>query len=156
MELTENGFLDPEGNEKQVDVIIFATGFNTTWVPRFPIVANGKSLEDIYTKKPVGYLGLAAPHMPNYLTFHGPYGPAGAGSALPMIEFMSRYALQWIEKVQIERIKSFTPKLDVIQEYGEHADLWHKRMVWDGPCRSWMKGGKKDGKVMLYCGTRAQ
>ncbi|KAL6242210.1 hypothetical protein RBB50_010758 [Rhinocladiella similis] len=155
-ELTEKGFMDPQGNEQQVDAIIFATGFDTTWVPRFPIVANGKNLQDIYAEKPLGYFGVAAPEMPNYLTFYGPYGPTGQGSVLPMIEFMTRYHIQWIEKMQLERLKSFTPKRSVVDEYGEHADLWHKRTVWSEPCRSWMKGGKIDGKVMLYCGTRAQ
>ena len=76
-EITEQGFLDPDGKEQKVDAIIFATGFDTTWVPRFPIIAHGKNLQDIYQTKPLGYLGVAAPEMPNYLTFYGPYGPTG-------------------------------------------------------------------------------
>lgn len=56
-----------------------------------------------------------------------------------MIEFMTRYHIQWIEKMQLERLKSFTPKRSVVDEYGEHADLWHKRTVWSEPCRSWVR-----------------
>lgn len=183
-EITEQGFKDPDGNEQEVDVIIFATGFDTSWVPRFPIIAHGKNLQDVYAEKPLGYLGVAAPEMPNYLTFYGPYGPtgeylhdyfnatkphcwldgswfhrelvitealarfafgrsdkestAGQGSVLPMIEFMSRYHIQWIEKMQIERLRSFAPKRKVVDEYGEHSDLWHERTVWSERCRSWV------------------
>ncbi|KAK6368219.1 hypothetical protein LTS17_009960 [Exophiala oligosperma] len=156
MELTEHGFKDPNGHEVQVDVIIFATGFDTTWVSRFPIIANGKNLQDICTEKPLGYFGVAAPEMPNYLTYYGPYGPTGVGSVLPMIERMTRYHLLWIEKMQIERIRSFTPKRQAVEEYSEHADLWHQRTVWSERCRSWMKGGELDGNVLLYPGTRTQ
>jgi len=154
--MREHAFIDPDGNEQEVDVVILATGFNTTWVPRFPIVANGKNLQDIYRQKSLGYLGLTAPYMPNYFTFYGPYGPLGQGSVLPMLECMTRYIIQVVEKMQIEHIRSITPKIEVIDDYGEHTDVWQKRMVWDAPCRSWMKGGMLDGKVMLYCGTRAQ
>ena len=40
-QLTEKGFIDPEGNEQEVDVIICATGFDTSYKPRFPLIVNG-------------------------------------------------------------------------------------------------------------------
>ncbi|OAP58404.1 hypothetical protein AYL99_07494 [Fonsecaea erecta] len=154
--ITEQGFLDPEGNEHEVDVIILATGFNTTWVPRFPIIANGYNLQDQYRKNPISYLGLSAPFMPNYFTFYGPYGPLGQGSALCMIEKMADYFAQMIKKLQLENIKSYTPKMQVALDYQEHTDLYHNRTVWSGNCRSWFKGGKLGGKIMLHPGTRTQ
>jgi cation diffusion facilitator CzcD-associated flavoprotein CzcO len=63
--VTAKGIIDPDGNEHEVDVIILATGFNTSWVPRFPIVADGVNLQDLYRDRPIGYLGVAAPRMPN-------------------------------------------------------------------------------------------
>ena len=63
--VTSRGIIDPDGNEHEVDVIILATGFNTSWVPRFPIIADGINLQDLYRDKPIGYLGVAAPRMPN-------------------------------------------------------------------------------------------
>jgi len=62
----------------------------------------------------------------------------GQGSVLPMIECMSRYHIQWIEKMQVERLKSFAPKREVVDEYGKHADIWHQRTVWSEKCRSWV------------------
>ncbi|KAJ6005156.1 FAD/NAD-P-binding domain-containing protein [Penicillium sp. IBT 35674x] len=155
-QVTANGFLDPDGNEVEVDAIVLATGFNTTWIPRFPIRAHGHNLQDVYQKRSLSYFGVAAKHMPNYFTFYGPYGPLGQGSVLPMAECYAKYIVQAIEKIQIENIRSMTPKSNVIEAYGDHADVWNKRMVWDAPCRSWMKGGQLDGKVLVYCGTRAQ
>lgn len=154
--VTEKGFIDPEGNEHEVDVLICATGFNTSWVPRFPIIARGINLQDLYSDKPIGYIGVAAPKMPNYFTFYGPYGPLGQGSAMPMIDLFANYIVQIINKIQLEDIKSVIPKQDRIDQYAEHADLFNKRLVYSAPCRSWFKGGKVDGRVMLHPGTRAQ
>lgn len=154
--ITENGFLDSDGVEQEVDVIICATGFDTSWVPRFPIVAGGINLQDLYAKKPIGYLGVAAPCMPNYFTFYGPYGPLGQGSAMPMIELFASYIMKMIRKIQAEDIRSITPKSEIIDQYAAHADLFNKRTVYDAPCRSWFKGGKIDGRIMLHPGTRLQ
>ena len=63
--MTPRGIIDPDGNEHEVDVIILATGFNTSWVPRFPIIADDINLQDLYRDKAIGYLGVAAPQMPN-------------------------------------------------------------------------------------------
>lgn len=132
------------------------TGFNTSWVPRFPIIAKGINLQDIYREKPIGYLGVAAPQMPNYMTVHGPYGPLGQGSAMPMIDLFIKYILQMIQHIQEEDVKSVTPKQEVIDQYAEHADLFNDRTVWNAPCRSWFKGNKVDGRIMLHPGTRNQ
>lgn len=155
-EVTRDGFIDPDGKVQKVDVIILATGFNTSWVPRFPIIANGINLQDIYRKTPVSYLGVAAPQMPNYLTFYGPYGPLGQGSAMPMIEVFASYIVSMIKKMQMDNIREFRPKQRCIDDYAEHADLFNKRMVYSGHCRSWFKGNEMDGRVMLHPGTRAQ
>jgi hypothetical protein len=125
-------------------------------VPRFPIIANGINLQDIYREKPVGYLGVAAPQMPNYLTIYGPYGPLGQGSAMPMIDIFVKYITQMIDHIQLEDVKSITPKQTVIDQYAEHADLFNDRTVWNAPCRSWFKGNKVDGRIMLHPGTRNQ
>lgn len=154
--ITEKGFLNPNGEEEEVDVIILATGFNTTWVPRFPIVANGTNLQDMYAKNPLSYLGIAAPKIPNYFTYYGPYGPLGQASAVVMIEFFTRYFNTIIRKMQTEWIKSLAPRMDVALEFQEHADLYLKRTVWDSHCRSWWKGGEYDGRIMLYPGSRTQ
>lgn len=85
--ITEKGFIDNDGNEHEVDVIICATGlvslpplvgvvtisfyrmlsetslcsFDTSWVPRFPINFHGQNLQDIRKKEALSYLSLGAP-----------------------------------------------------------------------------------------------
>lgn len=70
---TEKGIQTRSGQELDFDVIVCATGFDTTFKPRFPVVGiNGVSLEDKWTKEvPMSYFGITAPDMPNYFsTYH--------------------------------------------------------------------------------------
>lgn len=72
--ITETGFIDHEGNSCEVDVIICATGFNTSWLPRFPFIANGVDLKDLWGPRNgvTSYLSIAIPSFPNHFTFCGP------------------------------------------------------------------------------------
>jgi len=61
-QITPAGFVDSEGNEHEVDVIICATGFNTSWIPRFPVEANGYSISKMWAKEATSYISIGVPH----------------------------------------------------------------------------------------------
>ena len=61
-EITEKGFVDSDGNEYEVDVIVCATGFNTSWIPRFPVEANGHSIAKMWAKEASSYISLGVPY----------------------------------------------------------------------------------------------
>lgn len=153
-EITPKGFIDSNGDEHKVDVIICATGFDTSFVPRFPILANGKDLRMEWESDPVSYFSVMVPDFPNYFISLGPYS-ASNGSLVPVIEEGCRYILQVIEKCQIERVRSIDPRADITNQFREHADLLLKRTVWNQKCRSWFKNGTIDGLPRLYPGSRA-
>ncbi|KAF2483098.1 FAD/NAD-P-binding domain-containing protein [Neohortaea acidophila] len=154
--ITEKGVLGPDGKEHELDAILLATGFDTSWVPRFPIIAHGTNLQDVYKERPVGYLGVAAPGMPNYFSVYGPYGPLASGSAMPMITAYVNYIVQMVKHIQREDVKSVTPQQQAIEQYAEHTALFTDRTVWNAPCRSWFKGNKVDGRILLHPGSRNQ
>lgn len=73
--VTETGFVAHDGTTHDVDVIVCATGFDTSWVPRFPITAHGRNLQDVWREQgPLSYLGVGVPEMPNYFLSVGPVG----------------------------------------------------------------------------------
>ncbi|TKA75146.1 hypothetical protein B0A55_03991 [Friedmanniomyces simplex] len=153
--ITEKGFTDHEGSEHECDVIICATGFDTSWRPRFPLL-NGKGvdLRDFWAKEVTSYLSIGIPTYPNHFTFCGPYGPLGHGSFMPLIERWTTYMFDVISKAQEENIKSFTPRLDLSLQFRQHADLFLQRTAWTSACRSWFKQGKQDGQAAIYPGSR--
>ncbi|KIW25994.1 uncharacterized protein PV07_09126 [Cladophialophora immunda] len=153
-ELTPDGFIDASGNKYGVDIVICATGFDTSFRPQFPILANGRNLQDEYSKDIVGYLGFSSPGVPNYFIFIGPYGPLGHGSAIPMIEAYTDYIIKVLKKVQLEDIKRIQVKRSVAEDFTRHSDLYLKRTAWSGPCSSWFKNGDVGRKPVCWPGSR--
>ncbi|CZT14616.1 related to monooxigenase [Ramularia collo-cygni] len=153
-EITENGYVDKNGVEHEVDCIICATGFDTSFKPGFPILFDGKNLQDQFTGDIVGYLGLSSPEIPNYFIFIGAYGPLGHGSVMPMIEFYTDYVFQVLEKVQTEYIKRLSVKRSAAEDFTRYADKYLQRTAWNGPCSSWFKNGKTANKPVLWPGSR--
>lgn len=154
---TETGFIDHDGTPHTCDVVICATGFDTTWLPRFPFRGkHGQDLRDLWTPEAgvTSYLSIAIPHFPNHFTFCGPYGPLGHGSFMPLIERWTAYMFDMIRKAQIENLKSFTPKADVARQFRRHADLFLQRTAWTSGCRSWFKQGKEMGQAAIWPGSR--
>ncbi|KAF7527649.1 hypothetical protein PCG10_002613 [Penicillium crustosum] len=152
--ITRNGFIDDEGNDHEIDILICATGFDTSWVPRFPVIAQGKNVQSMHREKILSYLSVAVPDIPNYFTICGPYGPFGHGSYIAMSELLVRNITVVASKMQKQNIKSLTPRRDVCEKFAEHADLYVQRTAWSGPCSSWFKNGQKDGRLTMWPGSR--
>jgi len=142
-EITEDGVIGVDGQERKADTIICATGFDVTYKPRFPVIGkNGVDLYKKWEKAPESYLGLACPDMPNFLMFIGPTWPVENGSVTGPLLSVTEYALQVIKKMQRDHIKSWVPKQDVTDRFNEHAQEWIKHTVWKSECRSWYRNNE--------------
>ena len=146
--ITENGPLCDKGNEYPVDVLICATGFDTSFKPRFPVIGpKGNNLQDQWAKEAQSYLGLAAADIPNYLIFLGPNCPIGNGPVLSAIEAQADWMLQVIDRYQCNNIYSFSPKQEAIDDFIELKNKFMESTVWHEPCRSWYKANQSDAPV---------
>lgn len=155
-EITATGIKTRTGEEKEYDVIVCATGFDTTFQPAFPLVGrNGVNLADKWKSgQPKAYFGIAVPDMPNYFCFVGPNSPISNGSLVIGIQTTAIYIYKWLEKMQTENLKSFEVLDDVNEEYNQHVQKYMERTVWTRGCRSWYKRGTVDGPVVaIYGGT---
>ncbi|KAF2748331.1 FAD/NAD(P)-binding domain-containing protein [Sporormia fimetaria CBS 119925] len=147
-EITERGCLCDNGKEYPVDVLICATGFNTSFKPRFPVVGpSGKNLQDVWANVAESYMGLAAADFPNYLIFLGPNCPIGNGPVLCAIECQADYMCKVIDRFQTHNIAQFAPKAEAISDFIAFKDRFMQNTVWQDPCRSWYKGAGPDGPV---------
>jgi cation diffusion facilitator CzcD-associated flavoprotein CzcO len=67
--ITTKGILTKSGEELEFDAIVCATGFDTSFRPRFPIIGrDGADLAEQWDAIPEAYLGLAVPNFPNYFS----------------------------------------------------------------------------------------
>ena len=168
--ISASGPVTDDGKEHPVDVLICATGFDTTFKPRFPLRGpDGQTLAEKWEKEPKSYLGLAAAEFPNYFMFLGPNCPIGNGPVLVGVEAQADYFMKFIHKLFQEDIRSvdqaqlrwywkltyfrsFTPKTAAVDEYIAHKDRWMERSVWQQDCRSWYKNST--GKITaLWSGS---
>jgi hypothetical protein len=88
------------------------------------------------------------------VVINGPFGPYGHGSILPVIEIITRYVEKCIAKLQREDLKSLMPKQEAVDDFKRHRELFLKRTAWNSPCRSWFKGGRVDGPILMWPGSR--
>lgn len=154
--ITETGIRCRDGSHKEVDAIFCATGFDTTFKPRFPLIGRGGvDLADKWSKDdPEAYFGITVPGFPNYFTFIGPNSPVSNGSLVQAIQMTGIYIYQCINKLQTQGIKSMEVKASVTKQYNEYLQAMLQKTVWVAPCRSWYKRGTVDGKVVaLYGGS---
>ncbi|SCO55607.1 related to monooxigenase [Fusarium fujikuroi] len=135
------------GKEYPADVLVAATGFNTTFRPRFPIIGrNGTNLQDVWQEHPESYLGLGVAGFPNYLIFLGPNTPISNGSLMGSVEATADYFIRLLHKMIRQRVKSFEVRADAQNDFNTHTQKIMQDMVWTGTCRSWYKQGT-NGKV---------
>ncbi|KAI9371751.1 hypothetical protein BJX61DRAFT_548104 [Aspergillus egyptiacus] len=147
-EITERGCICDDGKEYPVEVLICATGFDTSFRPRFPIIGpKGRNLQDEWKDEPHSYFGIAAAGIPNYLTFLGPNSPIGNGPVLSAIEAQADYMMRLIDRYQTTNIKSFAPHADAVRDFIEYKDQFMRNTVWADGCRSWYKGNEADAPV---------
>lgn len=147
--VTEKGCLCDNGKEYPVDVLICATGFDTTFKPRFPVVnPAGENLQDKWAVEPQSYFGVAAADFPNYLIFLGPNCPIGNGPVLSAIESQADWMCRLIDRFQTTTMTQFAPKAEAVREFIEYKDYFMNKTVWADPCRSWYKGGNADGPIL--------
>ncbi|WP_054813405.1 flavin-containing monooxygenase [Nocardia arizonensis] len=94
-EITPTGVRTVDGRERELDVLILATGFQLSTTPdvyrKRPVVGvDGFDLADFYQNNPLrAYEGVCLPELPNAFSIFGPYSWCG-GSWHEMVETQSR------------------------------------------------------------------
>ncbi|KAF5356247.1 hypothetical protein D9756_003714 [Leucocoprinus leucothites] len=149
-QILPNGIQTIDGKIEELDVIVCATGYDTSGKSGFPIIGrNGLDLADKYTPHPVTYLGLTAEGFPNFFHVLGPNSGVGAGSLLVLIERQVDYIVKAILKMQRERLKSMEAKKEAVDDFDEYLMSYFPKTAFGQKCRSWYKVGKsEEGRIV--------
>ncbi|GJC80053.1 FAD-binding monooxygenase moxY [Colletotrichum liriopes] len=150
------GIVLENGEVLEVDAIICATGFDSSFRPAFPLVGRHGNLQDIWSEQtPKAYMSLAVAGLPNYFKFLGPNAPVVQGDVFTLSEHIATYIANTIHKCQTQGIRSIVPSEAAVDDYFEHTTAFMPRTVFAGGCRSWYKQGEANGPVTgLYPGSR--
>ncbi|HEJ2127872.1 TPA: NAD(P)/FAD-dependent oxidoreductase [Pseudomonas aeruginosa] len=138
--VTANGIVDGNGREREVDAIIFGTGFTANDpIPRGVVFGrDGRDLLDSWTKGPEAYKGTTTAGFPNLFFLMGPNTGLGHNSMVYMIESQIAYVLDALKLMKRRELLSLEVKAPVQERYNEYLQRKLDRSVWSvGGCKSW-------------------
>lgn len=135
--ITATGIETVDGEHREYDTIVCATGFDTSFMPRHAIVGRGGvTVQDKWAEFPKHYMSMAIDsEFPNYFVVNGPNSSLGSGSLLVMFEREVDYVVQCIDKMQREHIKAMAPKHDAVVDFMEYVKTYFPKTVYGQPCR---------------------
>ena len=138
--ITQTGIVDDQGTLREVDTIICATGFDTSFQGRFPVYGrNGENLQDRYRVKAETYLSLTTDGFPNYFQSLGPNAGRGNGNLLIVVEASHHYFGQILRKLSSENVRTVEVKRKPVQDFTGFCDAFFQRTVFSEECGSWYK-----------------
>ncbi len=139
----ESAIVSSDGSRHEVDVIVFATGFNATKF-LWPMAINGRggvNLGALWGDDPHAYLGITVPDFPNLFCLYGPAtNLAHAGSIIFHSECQVRYTLECIKELLTRGAAAMDCKPSVNDAFNKRLDEQLAKMVWSSPAMdSWYK-----------------
>lgn len=147
--ITESGIVAHDGNEYQLDLIVYSTGYDATdGVISYPVIGRkGRKLSDVWSDYPRAYLGTSIPEFPNLFIVTGPNTGIGHTSALFLIESQMKYIMNCLNQLDKRDKKVIETNKEAEEKYTTKIHQEMKKTVWDnGGCNSWYKS--KSGKVI--------
>lgn len=140
-EMRGNAIVTGDGAEREVDVVVFATGFLVTDNPMANRIVgrDGLSLEDAWRDSGArAYLGTTLTGFPNLFLMTGPNTGIGHTSLLLMIESQFRYVLDCFRYMDERSIGVVDVRADALDRFNEELQRKMARTVWTtGGCSSW-------------------
>lgn len=120
-EITENGILDTEGNLREIDTIIYGTGFAATefMAPMQITGLDGRTLKDTWKDGAEAYLGLTVSGFPNFFMLYGPNTNLGHNSIVYMIESQVNYILDAIQTTLQNKLLFTNVRAEVQHEFNQ-------------------------------------
>ena len=145
--VTEDAIVTRDGRTLPADVIIVATGFESTsfLVPMKIEGLGGRALKDAWRDGAEAYLGMNVAGFPNFFMLYGPNTNLGHNSIIFMLECQVGYVLDCIRTLAGRDLAYIDVRPDVMRSYNERLQALLERTVWARTGKSWYK--QADGRI---------
>ncbi|GAB2934878.1 NAD(P)/FAD-dependent oxidoreductase [Rhodococcus aerolatus] len=138
--VTPTGVVDGDGTEREVDTIIFATGFTPTEPPVAHQVrgSDGRTLAEHWDGSPSAHRGTTVAGFPNLFLMYGPNTNLGHSSIVYMLESQARYVADALRTMASRRLGEVEVRDDAERGWNASMQKGLRRTVWNaGGCASW-------------------
>lgn len=129
------------GETYEADVIVFATGFETTEPPYAALVENaaGETLADQWSRRGMqAFHSTTVANFPNLFSINGPNTSLGHNSIVHIIESQAAFVLGALDHIRAQGAEVITTREDAESAYVDEIDEHAMGTVWlEGNCDSW-------------------
>ena len=143
--ITPGGVRTADGRERALDVLVCATGFDTTHLLASLAVhgRGGQRLSDAWVAGPEAHRGVTVPGFPNLFLMLGPNTGTGHTSTLLYIEPQVQFAIAAMQRVQAAGARTFEVRAPAFEAHNRALQARLQGSVWS-LCRSWYRteGGR--------------
>lgn len=143
--IVPEGVVTKDGETRPFDILVFATGFETTeWKWSLDVIgAGGVHLNEVWADAPEAYLGITVADFPNLFVLYGPNTNLGHNSITFMLERQVEYVVKALEAARTAGATAISPLRAVQDAYNTKLQAELDKTVWADPhCSSWYKDEK--------------
>lgn len=133
--VTGDGVMCGDGAFRATDVIILATGFQTTrFLSSLDVTGrDGAHIRDVWRDGAIAFHGITTPGFPNLFMLYGPN--TNNNSLITMLELQTGYAVNWIRRMLDLKMKSLDVKTSAVDLYNNQLQADIARVtVWRSDC----------------------
>jgi cation diffusion facilitator CzcD-associated flavoprotein CzcO len=141
--LTPSGIVTADGREREIDCLIYATGFRTTEF-MFPMEITGRdglSLREAWADGPHAHLGITMPGFPSLFLMYGPNTNTSGGSIIFYEETQAAYIRQALELVRGRQAAAIEVRPEVEAASDREVQARFDGTAWTA-CNSWYRNEK--------------
>ena len=139
-EIRPHAVVTADGAEREVDTIIFGTGFHVTDPPSAEVVRgrDGRTLAETWNGSMQAHRGTTIAGFPNLFFLVGPNTGLGHNSIVFMIESQLNYVLDALRTMDARGAASVDVRPEAQAAYNERIQGQLRNTVWNsGGCSSW-------------------
>jgi cation diffusion facilitator CzcD-associated flavoprotein CzcO len=136
-----NAIVFEDGSEREVDAIVFSTGFQVTEMPSSNLVRDGegRTLREVWQQDggPKAHLGASVSGFPNMFMLLGPNTGLGHSSMVYMAESQIAYVLDALRAMDEHGADAVEVRRDAVEAYNDGVQKQLQGTVWNTGCASW-------------------
>jgi cation diffusion facilitator CzcD-associated flavoprotein CzcO len=139
--VTPTGIVDTTGTEREVDVLVMATGFQpTNFLATLEVYGrDGRSIHEAWADDPEAFLGITYPGFPNFFMLYGPNTNSSTTSLIFVLECQARYVAQTLRRM----IKKGAAAVDTRPWVNERYNRWIQKglvdSAYNGACNNYYR-----------------
>jgi cation diffusion facilitator CzcD-associated flavoprotein CzcO len=138
-EIRQRAIVTADALERNVDCIIFATGFAATefLVPMKIVGIGGCDLHESWKSGAEAYFGITVAGFPNFFMLYGPNSNLVHNSTVYMIEGQIRYVVACLARLARDGIGTMELKKEIQERFNARIQRRLQKSIWSKGCTSW-------------------